>query len=269
MQEEEEHVVPLLDVRGLRVDSASRGLLQGVDLTVEPERRVGVLGASGSGKSLTVAAVLGLLPPALRATGSVRLAGAEVLGVPAARRPPGARPGVVRQDSAGALHPLLPVGRQLALPLGGSRAFARARVLETLESLGFRDPGRIAGALPSELSGGMRQRVCLALALMTPSSLLVADEPTTALDVVTQAGVVSLLRDRTGPGTGRALLFVTHDIAVVAALCDELVVLSDGRVVEHAPVEDVLASPGHERTRELITAARTVEAHLYATAEAP
>nr|WP_231127469.1 ATP-binding cassette domain-containing protein [Motilibacter aurantiacus] len=242
--------------------------MHGVDLVVEPERRVGVLGASGSGKSLTVAAVLGLLPPALRATGSVRLAGAEILGLPAARRPPDARPGVVRQDSAGALHPLQPVGRQLALPLGGTRASARARVLDALGSLGFRDPGRVAEALPSELSGGMRQRVCLALALMTPSPLLVADEPTTALDVVTQAGVVSLLRERTGRGTGRALLFVTHDVAVAASLCEELVVLSDGRVVEHAPVEDVLASPRHERTRELVAAARTVGAHLYAAAEA-
>ncbi|WP_432482674.1 ATP-binding cassette domain-containing protein [Kineococcus esterisolvens] len=252
----------LLDVRALRVRGAAGHLVHGVDLAVGAGRRVAVLGPSGSGKSLTAAAVLGLLPPALRATGSVRLDGEEVLGVPAARRAARLRPGTVRQDSAGALHPLLPVGRQLALPVPGTRRAARTAVLETLRALGFREPARIAAALPSELSGGQRQRVCLALALATPSALLVADEPTTALDVVTQAGVLDLLRERTGPGPGRALLLVTHDVAVAAALCEEVVVLDEGRVVEHAPLEHFLAAPAHERTRELLTAARAVERHL-------
>ncbi|WP_432547399.1 ATP-binding cassette domain-containing protein [Kineococcus sp. SYSU DK004] len=252
----------LLDVRGLTVRHGSRTLLHGLDLTVDAGTRVAFLGPSGSGKSLTAAAVLGLLPPALRATGSVALEGTEVLGVPAAQRPARLRPGAVRQDSASALHPLLPVGRQLALPLGGPRRPARERVLETLRTLGLREPARIAAALPSELSGGQRQRVCLALALATPSPLLVADEPTTALDVVTQAQVVDLLRERTGPGRGRGLLFVTHDIAVAAALCEEVVVLDAGRVVERGATARVVAQPAHERTRELVEAARAVDAHL-------
>ncbi|WP_432575013.1 ATP-binding cassette domain-containing protein [Kineococcus sp. SYSU DK005] len=256
----------LLDVRDLHVRGAAGDLLRGVDLSVGEHRRVAVLGPSGSGKSLTTAAVLGLLPPGLRAGGSVRLGGAEVLGVPAARRPARSRPGLVRQDSSGALHPLLPVGRQLALPVRARGRAARAQVLETLHALGFREPRRVAAALPSELSGGQRQRVCLALALATPSALLVADEPTTALDVVTQAGVLELLRERTGPAAGRALLLVTHDVAVAAALCEEVVVLDGGRVVEHAPLERVLRAPAHERTRELVAAARAVDAHLAALA---
>lgn len=252
----------LLEVRGLQVLAGSRRLLDGVHLTVGEGQRVAVLGASGSGKSLTAASVLGVVPPALRATGSVRLGGAEVLGVPTSRRPPQSRPGAVRQDSVGALHPLLPVGRQLTLPLRGSRRAARSAVLETLAALGLKDPAGVAAALPSELSGGMRQRVCLALALATPSALLVADEPTTALDVVTQARVVDLLRERTGRAAGRALLFVTHDIAVAATLCEEVVVLDQGRVVERAPMLQALTEPRHERTRELVAAARSIEAHL-------
>lgn len=256
--------MPLLVVRGLRVEDGRSRLLDGVDLSVGPGERVAVLGPSGSGKSLTAAAVLGTLPPSLTATGSVVLQGAEVLGVPSARRSAAARPGAVRQDSAGALHPLLPVGRQLATAHRGPRRSGRSDVRETLRELGFRDPDRIARALPSELSGGQRQRACLALALMTPSELLVADEPTTALDVVTQAGVVDLLRARTGANGGRALLFVTHDIAVAAALCERVVVLAAGRVVEDVPMPQALHVPRHPQTRELLEAARSVEAHLRA-----
>ena len=252
---------PLLQVRDLRLQVAGTRLLDGIDLTVEPGQRVAVLGPSGSGKSLTAAAVLGTLPPALRASGSVRLGGAEVLGVPAARRPAASRPGSVRQDSAGALHPLVPVGRQIALSRRGSRT-AREDVRDLLRALGLREPDRIAAALPSALSGGQRQRVCLALALAAPSPLLVADEPTTALDVVTQAGVVDLLRARTGPGTGRGLLFVTHDIAVAAALCEHVVVLGAGRVVEAAPLADLLRDPRAPLTRDLVAAARAAESHV-------
>ena len=254
----------LLDVRGLRVTprhGAAGGapLLAGVDLTVGSEQRVAVLGRSGSGKSLTAAAVLGVLPPGLRATGRVLLDDTDVLGTGAAARPARLRPGSVRQDSASALHPLVPVGRQLLLATGGTRRTARSAVTDTLRALGFRAPDRIAAALPSELSGGQRQRVCLALALATTSPLLVADEPTTALDVVTQAAVVDLLRERTGPGTGRALVFVTHDLAVAAALCADVVVLDAGRLVEHGPLAEVVATARHERTRELVTAARALD----------
>nr|WP_240895112.1 dipeptide/oligopeptide/nickel ABC transporter ATP-binding protein [Kineococcus siccus] len=248
----------MLDVRGLRVEAAGTTLVDGVDLAVAAGRRTAVLGPSGSGKSLTALAVLGLLPPALRARGSVRLDGVEVLARPSARRPARLRPGAVRQDSSGALHPLLPVGRQLALGRRDPRGRTRAAVLQTLRTLGFTDPAAIAAALPSELSGGQRQRACLAMALAAPSALLVADEPTTALDVVTQAGVVDLLRTHTSPATGRSLLFVTHDIAVAAALCDEVVVLDEGRVVERGGFAAVLRAPRAERTRALVAAARAV-----------
>lgn len=256
--------MPLLEVRDLHVGGPGDALVQGVDLDVAREARVAVLGASGSGKSLTVAAVLGLLPAALPARGHVRLDGVDVLPVPAARRPRCDRPGVVRQDSAGALHPLVPVGRQLSLPRSGSRRTVRDDVHATLRALGFPDPSRTADALPAELSGGQRQRVCLALALAAESPLLVADEPTTALDVLTQAGVLDLLRARTGPGTGRSLLFVTHDVAVAAALCGEVVVLDAGRTVEHGTMAQVLHDPRTAPTRALVGAARVLDGHLAA-----
>ncbi|MFB9377628.1 ATP-binding cassette domain-containing protein [Kineococcus gynurae] len=254
--------MPLLDVRALHVRARGTDLVDGVDLRVDRDERVAVLGPSGSGKSLTAAAVLGILPPALTVAGSVRLGEREVLGVPAARRARRDRPGSVRQDPAAALHPLVPVGRQLAAARGRTLRTVRPVLTETLRDLGFRDPARVLGALPAELSGGQRQRICLALALAGGSPLLVADEPTTALDVVTQAGVLDLLRARTGPGTGRGLLFVTHDIAVAAALCDRVVVLQDGRVVEDGPVAVTLRAPRHPLTASLLDAARDVETHL-------
>lgn len=256
--------MPLLEVRGLHVTRAGRPLLHGVDLEVGHEERLAVLGASGSGKSLTVAAVLGLLPADLAARGHVLLDGVDVLEVPAGRRARRDRPGLVRQDSAGALHPLVPVGRQLSLPRSGSRRAVRDDVLETLRALGLADPRRTAAALPAELSGGQRQRVCLALALAAESPLLVADEPTTALDVVTQAGVLDLLRARTGPGTGRSILFVTHDVAVAAALCGRVTVLDGGRAVESGALPEVLGAPRRAPTRALVDAARVLDDHLAA-----
>jgi peptide/nickel transport system ATP-binding protein len=239
----------LLDVAGLHVDAAGRPLVSGVSLSCAAGERVALVGASGSGKSLTARALLGVLPPGLRARGSVRIGGAEVLGVPCARRAPAQRPGVVFQDSALALHPLVRVGEQVGLP-------SRDGVRELLAAVGLPDPASVAARYPGQLSGGQRQRVCLALALATRPALLIADEPTTALDVVTQAGIVRLLRERTGGADGPALVFITHDLAVAAELCERTVVLHDGRVVEDRPALDVLRAPAHPRTREIVEAAR-------------
>ncbi|MEU4562916.1 dipeptide/oligopeptide/nickel ABC transporter ATP-binding protein [Actinoplanes sp. NPDC023936] len=275
----------MVQVTGLSVHRQGRALVTGVDLVCRPGERVALVGASGSGKSLTAKAVLGLLPPGLTAAGSVRIAGREVLGVPCARRHPEQRAAAVMQDSALALHPLIPIGQQLALPLrraaspkagpheagarqaGTRQAGARqadprqadprqadprqadprqAAVRDLLAAVDL--PADLATRYPGQLSGGQRQRVCLALALATRPPLLIADEPTTALDVVTQAGIVRLLKDRTGGPDRPALLFITHDLAVAAELCTRFVVMHDGRVVEDGPAADVLPALPHGPT---------------------
>ncbi|ROP27019.1 ATP-binding cassette domain-containing protein [Pseudokineococcus lusitanus] len=261
---------PVLEVSDLRVEvpatrrDATVPLLRGVDLAVGAGERVALVGASGSGKSLTAAAVRGQLPPGLRAQGRVRLGGADVLDVPGPRRPVDRRPAVVLQDPSAALHPLVAVGAQVAMPLRArhdragrrpGRAAARRAVLELLAAVGLEDPRRVAAGRPAELSGGQRQRVALAVALAAAAPLVVADEPTTALDTVTQAAVLDVLADRTGPGRA-GLLLVTHDLAVAAALCSRVAVVADGRVVETGPTARVLAAPGHPAARALVGADR-------------
>jgi len=263
--------VEALRVRGLTavVATGGRRLLHGLDLDVPtggaPGARTAVVGASGSGKSLTAAAVLGRVPRGVTATGSVRVGGHEVLGVAPQRRPPASRPSAVGQDPSRALHPLVAVGAQVAAPLqalGRSRRAARAEALGLLAAVGLPEPRAAASARPAELSGGQRQRVCLALALARPGPLLVADEPTTALDVVTQTRVVDLLRERTGGPGQPALLFITHDLAVAAQLCGRVVVLEAGRVTETGAVTDLLAGAASTAGRGLVAAARRAEAAL-------
>ncbi|TNM64636.1 ABC transporter ATP-binding protein [Streptomyces sp. NP160] len=256
-------------VRGLTVASAERALLRGVDLDVPegglPGARTALVGASGSGKSLTAAAVLGRGLPGLRVTGSVRVGGAEVLGVPPQRRPAASRASSVGQDPSRALHPLVAVGAQVASPLraqGLSRRAARSEALDLLAAVGLAGGRAVADARPGELSGGQRQRACLALALARPGPLVVADEPTTALDVVTQTGVVELLRERTGGPGQPALLFITHDLAVAAQLCQRVVVAAEGRVVETAVCSHLLAGPSSAAGRSLVTATRRAASAL-------
>lgn len=258
----------VLRVRGLTASSDGRALLRGVDLDVlaagSPGARTAVVGASGSGKSLTASAVLGRVPRGVRVRGSVRICGQEVLAVPPQRRDGGSRPSSVGQDPSRALHPLVAVGAQVAAPLraqGRGRRAAHREALELLAAVGL--PGvRTAAARPAELSGGQRQRVCLAVALARPGPLLVADEPTTALDVVTQTGVVELLRERTGGPGQPALLFITHDLAVAAALCDRVVVLQDGRAAESTEAAQLLSGATSAAGRGLVAAARRAERAL-------
>ena len=228
-------------VSGLTVAAGDRRLAGPVDLAVADGERVGLVGASGSGKSLLVAALLDELPAGLTTTGSVQVAG---------------RAGAVFQDSATALDPLARVGAQLTGPLrrlrGLSRAAAREHAAGVLDRLGL-PPGTLR-AWPATLSGGQRQRVALALALAGDPRLLVADEPTTALDTVGQAAVLDLL-DALAP----ALVLVSHDLAVVARLCTRVLVLEDGVVVEEGRPADLLADPRHPLTRDLVAAARAGE----------
>lgn len=246
-----------MDVSGLDVTVAGRPLLQSVSLQVPPGRRVALLGASGSGKSLTVLALLGLLGPQFHVQGSLRVGGRALSW----RQAPGQRPGMaaVFQDSQAALNPVVRLDRQLLPAVTRRRqvsAAAAARIVgDLLGEVGFEDPRRILRAYPSQLSGGQRQRVCLALAMAASPELLVADEPTTALDMISQRQVVEALRRCTGEGRS-GLLFITHDLAVAADLCEDVVVLERGRVVEAGPVQQVIGSPQAAFTTSLVEAAR-------------
>jgi ABC-type glutathione transport system ATPase component/ABC-type dipeptide/oligopeptide/nickel transport system permease subunit len=254
---------PALDVRGLTIrTTGGRRLLSDVSLHVAPGERVGLIGESGSGKTMTALAALGLLPDGVVATGRVSLAGVpgNLLdrGERALARLRGEAVSMVFQEPMTALNPLMRVGRQVAETMtlhGASRRSAAQRTAELLAEVGL--PGGAARRYPHELSGGQRQRVVLAMALANDPAVLVADEPTTALDVTVQRQMldlmVRLVQDR-----GAGLLFITHDLAVVSQVCERVVVLLDGVVVEEGPVAQVFAEPRHEYTKRLL-AASTLE----------
>ncbi|MEU3214992.1 ABC transporter ATP-binding protein [Streptomyces sp. NPDC006971] len=258
----------ILDVHDLTIRTAQgRTLVDGLSLTMDRGERLGLIGESGSGKSLTTLAVLGLLPDGMTATGSVELAGTQIVGA-SEKRLTGVRgrdASVVFQEPLTALDPLMRVGRQIAEPLGRRRglkgAGLRRAVVEALEQVRLPEPDRIARAFPHEISGGQRQRVALAMALACDPQLLIADEPTTALDVTVQSDMLDLLdtlvRDR-----GMAVLFVSHDLAVVSKVADRVLVLKDGRAVEEGDVHEIVHAPREEYTRALVASARRLESAL-------
>ncbi len=256
----------LLDVDGLSVRRADgHELLRGVSFTLAPGERLGLIGESGSGKSLTALAVLGLLPAELSAHGSVLLAGTQIVG---ARdrlldRVRGRTVSAVFQEPLTALDPLMRIGRQLAGPIRRRRglrgAALRAAVSTALDEV--RLPERVAGAYPHEISGGQRQRAALAMALACEPDLLIADEPTTALDVTVQAEVLALLNGLVS-GRSMALLLIGHDLAVVAGVTDRLAVLERGSLVETGRAEDIVREPRHPYTRALVESAEAFEAEF-------
>ncbi len=246
-----------LQVRDLTVRLGGSTLLAGIDLDVPVGQVTGLAGESGSGKSMTALAVLGLLPGGARATGSVRLDGRELLGLPERARNTlrGRRLAMVFQDPAGAFHPLLSIGSQVTdhvrHHLHLSRARAREQVLGALERAQVPDPVGALRKYPHEFSGGQLQRIAIASAVACEPEVLLADEPTTALDVTVQAGVLRLLRSLSDE-LGLATVLVTHDLAVMSAVADTVTVLRAGRVVETGPRFDVLTRPRDEYTRSLI-----------------
>ncbi|CDR17710.1 ABC transporter ATP-binding protein [Streptomyces iranensis] len=252
----------VLTVRNLGVTVGGRKLVEDVDFTIRAGERVGLIGESGSGKSLTALSVMGLLPDGLRATGSVRLAGVghDLVDADEARmsRVRGKEIAMVFQEPMTALNPTMKVGRQIAEVLlvhrtRPDRASARAAAVDLLAQVGLPDPAAAVDAYPHQFSGGQRQRVVLAIALANDPALLVCDEPTTALDVTVQARVLDLIvrgvQDRRS-----AMLFITHDLAVVATACERVMVMYGGRVVESGPVQEVFTRPRHRYTRGLIGA---------------
>jgi ABC-type glutathione transport system ATPase component len=255
----------LLTVTDLRVAVPGPGgpvaAVGGVDLTLARGEALGLVGESGSGKTMTCRAILGALPGACSvAGGSIVLGDTELTALDAAgwRGLHSTRIGAVFQDPASYLNPSLAVGRQLAEVLrvkgGLGRRAARARAVELLEAVGLRDAGAVSRRLPGQLSGGMQQRVMLAIAVSCHPELLIADEPTSALDVKTQAEILALLR-ALRERFGLSLLFVSHDLAVVAELCDRIAVFHRGEIVETAPTAELLDRPRHPYTRALLAAA--------------
>ena len=254
--------VPVLEVQDLHVDVPTRrGLLhavRGVSFAVSPGEALGLVGESGCGKSLTLRAVLDLLPhPAHIVAGRVLVDGADVTTMDRAgrRKAISSAVSMVFQDSMTALNPLMRIVDQIAeapqARLGYSRQAARSRALELMRQVGIPDPERRARAYPHQLSGGLRQRVVIAIALSCEPRLLLCDEPTTALDVTIQAQVLELLRGLRRNGD-LAMLLVTHDLAVVSETCDRLAVMYAGRLVEDGSIGELVTDPRHPYTFSLL-----------------
>ncbi|MFB9932234.1 ATP-binding cassette domain-containing protein [Amycolatopsis halotolerans] len=225
-------------------------LVREVSFELGAGERVGLIGESGSGKSLTALSVLGLLPEELSATGSVRLDGQELLGASEKElsRLRGNGMAMVFQEPMTALNPAMRIGRQVTEPFRVHGRRGRPAE-ELLAAVGL--PG-VARAYPHQLSGGQRQRVVLAIALANDPALLICDEPTTALDVTVQAQILGLIRERLSAES--SLLFITHDLAVVAQMCDRVLVMLDGSIVEHGSTREVLTAPKHAYTQRLLAA---------------
>ncbi|MFD8008882.1 dipeptide ABC transporter ATP-binding protein [Streptomyces sp. NPDC058955] len=254
---------PVLSVRDLRISFPSEAgpvaAVRGVDFDLLPGRTLGIVGESGSGKSATAMGVMGLLPPTARVSGQVLLGGRDLVGLNDKQlsRVRGNEIGMVFQDPLSALTPIFPVGRLLSDALRVhqdlTRQAAWRRAVELLDLVGIPEPHRRARSFPHEFSGGMRQRVVIALAMANSPSVIVADEPTTALDVTVQAQILEVLRTAQAE-TGAGLVLITHDLGVVAGYADDVAVMYAGRIVERAGVDELFRRPGMPYTIGLLGA---------------
>ncbi|MFM7180607.1 MAG: ABC transporter ATP-binding protein [Verrucomicrobiales bacterium] len=254
--------MPLLEVQDLAVHFHMRGgiarAVDGVSFSVERGQTVGIVGESGSGKSVTCYSLLGLIPkpPGVIAGGRALFDGQDLLSMDeeSLRRTRGKKVSMIFQDPMTSLNPYLKIGTQVVEPLGlhegirGKEAWKRG--IAALEEVGIPDAANRMHAYPHEFSGGMRQRVMIAMALITKPDLLIADEPTTALDVTVQRQVLDLIRNLQRQ-SGTAVIFITHDLAVVSEMCEIVNVMYAGRIVERAPVTELFRAPEHAYTRAL------------------
>ncbi|MFG1946802.1 ABC transporter ATP-binding protein [Nonomuraea sp. NPDC048826] len=246
----------MLSVEGLTVRAHTVELVHDVSFRIGPGERVGLIGESGSGKSLTALSLMGLLPEGVAAAGKARLRDRDLVGVPESRVKDlrGNAMSMVFQEPMTALNPLMRVGAQVAEVMtlhGKPRDQARVRAVELLGRVRLPDPEQVARAYPHQLSGGQRQRVMLAIALANEPELLICDEPTTALDVTVQKQMLDLIAE-----VAPALLFITHDLAVVASVCERVLVMYGGRVVESGPIREVFSRPRHRYTEGLLAASK-------------
>jgi oligopeptide/dipeptide ABC transporter ATP-binding protein len=252
---------PILAVEGLTVAVGDTPIVRDVSLSLAPGKRIGLVGESGCGKTVTAMAVMGLLRrPLERTAGRVMLDDTDLAALGRRRldRLRGSRIAMVYQDPMASLNPLQRVGRQVVeavrLHSDVSRGAARARAVELLDEVGIPDPAARVDSYPHELSGGMRQRVMIAMALAGEPEVLLCDEPTTALDVTTQRRIVELLT-RISDERRLAIVLITHDLGVAAGLVDEVAVMYAGRIVERAPVGELYTGPRHPYTEALLGAA--------------
>ncbi|MDR5700520.1 ABC transporter ATP-binding protein [Agromyces aerolatus] len=239
-------------------DASLRTILAGLTLEIAEGRRIGLVGESGSGKTMAVGSIVGLLPSGVRAVGgSVKLDGRELLGLTEAqlRTVRGREIAVVYQNALSSLNPVIPVGRQIAdvgrVHLKVSKAEAMARAIWLMGVMGIPDPERRALDYPHQFSGGMAQRVSIAMALVAQPRLIIADEPTTGLDATIQAQVLETIAQSVAE-TGAALLLISHDLVVVESMTDEIVVLYAGVVLEQGPTSEVMADPLSPYTKGLV-----------------
>ena len=249
-----------LTVSDLTVSIGGNDLLHRISFTLAPGERLGFIGGSGSGKTLTALAVAGLLPEEATVTGSIRLGEQELVGLsdPDLARLRGEHIGMVFQEPKTALNPLQRLGKQmteaLSLHYALSRSERRDAALRLATRVGLTDPERITRAFPHEVSGGQRQRAAIAAAISANPGLLFADEPTTALDVTVQQGVLALFRELT-EGDSTSLVFITHDLAVMAEVAERVLVFDAGTIVEEGTVAQIIGAPRHQITKALIQAA--------------
>ena len=250
----------VIDIRDLSARSAAGPILRGVSLSVKAGEAMALVGESGAGKSTIAKAVLGILPPAIKITlGSILFEGTDLLGLPPSklRELLGVRIALIPQDPQTSLNPSRRVGDQLMdglrLRAGLDKAKAASKALGLLNDVHIREPERVMARYPHELSGGMRQRVLIAQAFSLNPHVIIADEPTTALDVTVQKQVLRLIREMQREH-GTTLLFVTHDLGVVAQICDRMTVLYGGAVMEQGDTAEILAKPQHAYTRALLAA---------------
>jgi len=247
----------VLEIAGLTVGIGRTEILRGVNLSLEAGRIQGLAGESGSGKTMTGLAVMGLLPSGSRVTGSITYGDLELVGLSARRQNAlrGTAMAMVFQDPSTSLHPMLSVSAQLTdhlrHHLGISRGAARDRAVELLDTVRIPDPAGALRRYPHQFSGGQRQRIAIAIALACSPRILIADEPTTALDVTVQAGVLHLLRDLARE-MGLAVLLVTHDLGVMSAVADRVAVMRHGEVVENGERHQVFTAPAHPYTASLL-----------------
>ena len=259
---------PVLSVRNLRVEFLTRHhalrAIDGISFDIAKGEVLGVVGESGAGKSVTGSAVIGLIdPPGRIAGGEIRLSGLRIDNLPPEemRRVRGKRIGMIFQDPLTSLNPLYRIGDQIVetirTHLNLSERAARRRAIDLLAEVGIPAPEKRIDGYPHEFSGGMRQRVVIALAICAEPELIIADEPTTALDVSVQAQIITLIK-RLGRDHGTAVMLVTHDMGVIAETCDRVAVMYSGRIAEIGPVQDVVRNPLHPYAKGLMGAIPTL-----------
>jgi oligopeptide/dipeptide ABC transporter ATP-binding protein len=255
-------ITNLLEVRDLaisfRADDGWVQAVQGVNLEVRPGETVGLVGESGCGKSVTSLSIMGLLPKTAKVSGTINVSGRNLTGLEDAqmRRVRGDDVSMIFQEPMTSLNPVLKIRDQIAEPLRMHTKLTErqitTRVIELLGHVGIPNPARVAGEYPHQLSGGMRQRIMIGMAMSCEPKLLIADEPTTALDVTVQAQILDLLR-KLQAETGMSILLITHDLGVVAEMCSRVSVMYAGRIVEHCNVDDLYFKPQHPYTKGLLS----------------